>query len=137
MTDITLGAVCMRCEHDSRVNLAGYRELIAEAAAKGVQVLVFPEVSVQGYIRRMHGYRSPESAEQIRYYLESAEPVPGPTTEALGELAARHRMYIQVGLAELAGTTLYNTAALIGPDGRLVGKFRKVHNQAEVPVFAP
>lgn len=137
MAEITLGAVCMRCEHDPRRNLGRYREFIAEAAAQAVQVLVFPEVSVQGYVRRMHGYRSPESAEQIRYYLATAEPVPGPTTEALGELAARHRMFIQVGLAELAGTTLYNTAALIAPDGRVVGKFRKVHNQTEMPVFAP
>ena len=137
MAEVTFGAVCMRCEHDPSRNLGRYREFISEAAERGVEVLVFPEVSVQGYVRKMIGYRSPETAEQLRYYMETAEPVPGPTTEAIGQLAARHRMYIQIGIAELAGTTMYNTAALIGPDGKLVGKFRKVHNQPEMPVFSP
>src|SRR5262245_33822649 len=53
MAEVTFGAVCMRCEHDPARNLGRYREFIAEAADRGVQVLVFPEVSVQGYVRKM------------------------------------------------------------------------------------
>ena len=47
-------------------------------------------------------------------------------------------MYVQVGLAESAGhgNVVFNTAALIGPDG-VVGVYRKLHNQAEYPFFCP
>jgi len=57
---------------------------------------------------------------------ECAEPVPGPSTEYFGKLAQQHNLYIVAGLIERDGKTLYNTAALIGPDGKLVGKYRKV-----------
>ena len=67
-----------------------------------------------------------------------AEPIPGPTTERLTELAARHNMLIQAGMAERAmdGNIVYNSAVLIGPQG-VIGVFRKLHNQFEWPVFSP
>jgi predicted amidohydrolase len=55
-----------------------------------------------------------------------AEPVPGPSTEYFGRLAKQHNFYIVAGLYERAGHLIYNTAALVGPDGKLVGKYRKV-----------
>ena len=57
---------------------------------------------------------------------ECAETVPGPSTEYFGRLAKEHNLYIVAGLVERDGKTLYNTAALLGPDGTLVGKYRKV-----------
>ncbi|MFH1070892.1 MAG: carbon-nitrogen hydrolase family protein [Candidatus Glassbacteria bacterium] len=59
--------------------------------------------------------------------LEKAEPVPGPITDRFGELARRFGMYIIVGLLENEHGTLYNTAALIDRQGRVAGKYRKVH----------
>jgi predicted amidohydrolase len=56
---------------------------------------------------------------------EVAEPVPGPSTARFGELAARYHLYLVFSLVERAGPLLYNAAVLIGPDGRLVGKYRK------------
>ncbi|MFV2070383.1 MAG: carbon-nitrogen hydrolase family protein, partial [Pirellulales bacterium] len=70
--------------------------------------------------------------ETITYYglgkmpAEVAEAVPGPSTEYFGKLASEHDLYIVVGLYERAGHLVYNVAALIGPDGKLVGKYRKV-----------
>lgn len=55
-----------------------------------------------------------------------AEPVPGPSTEYFGALAQRHNLYIVAGLVERAEHLIYNIAVLIGPNGRLVGKYRKV-----------
>ena len=55
-----------------------------------------------------------------------AEPVPGPSTEYFGQLAKKHDFYIVAGLYERVGHLIYNTAALVGPDGKLVGKYRKV-----------
>lgn len=59
-------------------------------------------------------------------YTEVAEPIPGPTTNYLGGLAKEHGMYIVAGIYEQAGETVYNTSVLLGRDGELVGKYRKV-----------
>lgn len=57
---------------------------------------------------------------------QAAEPVPGPSTEFFGQLARKHQLYLVVGLYERSGHLIYNTAALLGPEGNLVGKYRKV-----------
>src|SRR5262245_45605243 len=59
-------------------------------------------------------------------YHEVAEPIPGPSTEYFGELAKKHNLYIVPGLLERDGHLVYNVAVLIGPDGRIAGKYRKV-----------
>ncbi len=55
-----------------------------------------------------------------------AEPIPGPSTEYFGTLAKQYDLYIVVGMNERIGHLIYNTAALVGPDGKLVGKYHKV-----------
>jgi predicted amidohydrolase len=60
-------------------------------------------------------------------YADLAEPLPGPTTRALGEKARQHHMYVVAGLYEREGEALYNTAVLIDREGRLAGKYRKVY----------
>jgi predicted amidohydrolase len=57
---------------------------------------------------------------------EVAESVPGKSTDYFGSLARLHNLYIVAGLFERDGHLVFNTAVLIGPDGRLVGKYRKV-----------
>jgi len=59
-------------------------------------------------------------------FAECAEPVPGPSTEYFGELAKKHGLYIVAGLVERDKHLIYNVAALLGPDGRFAGKYRKV-----------
>jgi predicted amidohydrolase len=134
----TLGAVSMHCSHDYASNWKKYREFIEEAAGRGVDFLVFPEVSLQGYFWSTPGVGSPEMSEQLRYFRRVAEPIPGPTTSLLEEYAARYNMIIQAGMAErsLDGNVIYNSAVLIGPTG-VIGVFRKLHNQFEWPIFGP
>jgi predicted amidohydrolase len=55
----------------------------------------------------------------------SAEPVPGPSTKFFGALAKKLDLYIVVPVVEREGRLIYNTAALVGPDGLMVGKYRK------------
>jgi predicted amidohydrolase len=56
-----------------------------------------------------------------------AEPIPGPSTERLGEAARRNHVWVVAGLMERQGSNLYNTAVLLDREGRLAGTYRKVH----------
>lgn len=59
--------------------------------------------------------------------LEAHPTIPGPATEALGELARRYQMMIIASVPEWQGDLWYNTAVIIGKDGRLIGRYRKTH----------
>lgn len=59
-------------------------------------------------------------------YAEAAEPIPGPSTAFFGQLAKKHGLYLVPGLLERSGHLVYNVSVLIGPDGEIVGKYRKV-----------
>lgn len=89
-----------------------YEPLIADAAEKKADLVVLGETLTY------YGLDKPFTAV--------AEPVPGPSTAYFGRLAHKHHLYIVAGLVERAGHLIYNVAVLIGPDGRLVGKYRKV-----------
>jgi predicted amidohydrolase len=89
-----------------------YAALIAEAAKKKADLVVLGEtLTYYGTGKKME---------------ECAESVPGPSTEYFGTLAKQHDLYIVAGLVERDGQAIYNTSALIGPDGKVVGKYRKV-----------
>ncbi len=59
-------------------------------------------------------------------FADVAEPIPGPSTDYFCALAKQHNLYLVVGLVERDGHLIYNVAVLIGPDGRIIGKYRKV-----------
>jgi predicted amidohydrolase len=59
-------------------------------------------------------------------FSDVAEPIPGPSTKYFGELAKKHNLYIVVGLVEQDKHLIYNVAVLVGPDGNVAGKYRKV-----------
>ncbi|MDP6722304.1 MAG: carbon-nitrogen hydrolase family protein, partial [Pirellulaceae bacterium] len=86
--------------------------LIAEAAQQKADLICLPE--------SLTYYRSSRSM------ADCAEPIPGPSTRYFGTLAKKHDLYIVAGLTERDGSIVYNTAALLGSDGELVGKYRKV-----------
>ncbi len=60
-------------------------------------------------------------------YADVCEAIPGPTTGRLGEVAKKLNCYIVGGIYERVGPAIYNTAVLIGRDGKLVGTYRKTH----------
>ena len=89
-----------------------FAPLIAQAAKQKADLVVLPEtLTYYGTGLKMH---------------ECAEPVPGPSTAFFGLLAKQHRLHIVAGLIEQEGPAMYNVAVLIGPDGQLIGKYRKV-----------
>jgi len=87
---------------------------IADRAVTGpIDVILLPEgITVAGTEKSM---------------VEVAEPLPGPTTARLAELARRKKSYVAAGVYEREGAVVYNTAVLIDRSGNLVGKYRKVY----------
>jgi len=93
-------------------NCRQYAPLIEEAASRGADLVVLGETLTY--------------AGTNKTYADAAEPIPGPSSAYFGELARKHSLYIVAGLIERAGHLIYNTAALIGPDGEITGTYRKV-----------
>lgn len=93
-------------------NCRMYEPLIAKAAEQKADLVVLGEtLTYVGLGKKYH---------------ELAEPIPGPSTEYFGQLAKKHNLYLVPGLLERDGHLVYNVAVLIGPDGNIVGKYRKV-----------
>jgi predicted amidohydrolase len=97
-------------------------EALAEAERRPADLIVFPELATTGYVPLLLGDPAPERLRAL------SEPVPGPTTEALGAVAARTGAHIAVGLSECdADGRLFNSLALVAPGGDVVALHRKVH----------
>lgn len=97
----------------------------------GARLAVFPEVYVGGYPKGLDfgarvGTRSPAGREDFLRYYQSAIPVPGPETARIGGFAAEMGCQLVVGVIERDGATLYCTALMVGADGQLLGKHRKL-----------
>lgn len=89
-----------------------FEPLIAKAAEQKADLVVLPEtLTFYGTGQTM---------------ADCAEPIPGPSTEYFGRLAKQHDLYLVVGLLERDRHLIYNVGVLIGPDGNVVGKYRKV-----------
>ena len=120
---------------DREASTAKACQLTAEAAAHGARLVLFPEAFVPAYPRGLTfgtvvGSRSPEGRLTWQQYWANAVEVPGPVTERLGEAARQAGAYLAIGVVERDGEfshgTLYCTLLYFGPDGRLLGKHRKL-----------
>jgi predicted amidohydrolase len=114
MAKITVAAVQTYSELDnSKVNLEVVLRNIKEAAEKGAKLIVFPECMNAGYVWRDHAHA-----------LACSDPIPGVFTQNIGTLCKEYGVYVAIGLSEGEGENVYNSAALVGPNG-LVGKYQK------------
>jgi predicted amidohydrolase len=99
--------------HSAEENVRQFVELVDRAVPEKTDVILLPEgMTVAG---------------TGKGDAEVSEPVPGPTTERLGELARRKHAYVVGGIYEREAPAVYNTAVLIDRQGRLIGKYRKVY----------
>lgn len=93
-------------------NLERFAALIDQAAGHKADIVCLPEgITVVGNGKKYH---------------EVAEPIPGPSTQFLGEVAKRNHCYLVAGVYERHEPAVYNVSVLIGRDGQLIGKYRKV-----------
>jgi predicted amidohydrolase len=101
---------------DKKGNIRKIEDKVVTARNQGAELVIFPELSVTGYVLR----------DQI---YEMAETIPGRSTNILGKLAGKTGTHIVFGLPELSGktqATIYNAAVLVGPQG-FIGKYRKMY----------
>lgn len=111
---------------DVPANLATIRRVTARAAAEGTRLVVFPELFTTGY----------NLGARLR---ELAEPVPGPSLDAIGATAADAGVAILTGFCERDGAQLFNSAVLVERDGSLRTVHRKCHlfGEMEGELFTP
>jgi N-carbamoylputrescine amidase len=115
---LTVGLLQRQCSKDPAANLAGTVEAIREAAKRGAQIVCLEELFRSQYFCRE------ENADNF----DLAEPIPGPTTEALSKLARQLDIVIIASIFERRAAGLYhNTAVVLDADGALLGLYRKMH----------
>lgn len=115
---LTVALIQERNHGDAAANLAVIAARVAEAAAKGARLVLLQELHNGAY------FCQHESVDEF----DLAEPIPGPSTERLGQLAKRHGVVLVSSLFEKRATGLYhNTAVVLEADGQVAGKYRKMH----------
>jgi predicted amidohydrolase len=100
-----------RNSKSTQENLDAFAALVDKAGAQNADIVCLPEGAT--LVGTQHDY------------VSASEPVPGPTTKFLGEVARKNNLYIVAGLLEKEGEVVYNTAVLIDRQGNLAGKYRK------------
>ena len=115
--DFKIALAQIECKRaDKTDNIRKIEQTTQHARKQGAELIVFPELSLTGYVVRDEIY-------------ELAEPIPGPATEAVEKIAQKTKTYIVFGMPELsekAQATIHNTAVLVGPEG-LIGKYQKMY----------
>jgi N-carbamoylputrescine amidase len=115
---LNLGLVQMTCAGEPRQNLEKALARIEDAAARGAAVVCLQELFRSRY---------PCQSEDTSFF-DLAEPVPGPTTDALAKVAAARKVAVVGSIFERRTAGVYhNTAVVIDADGRLAGRYRKMH----------
>src|SRR5688500_4019662 len=107
----------MSCSADKNENLRKASEKVKEAAAKGAQIVCLQELFTSLYFCDVEDYEN----------FKLAEPIPGPSTEALMDVAREAGVVIIASLFEKRAQGLYhNTTAVIDANGEYLGKYRKM-----------
>lgn len=118
LNSFCLGAVQFACDEGPDGNLKKAAHWIASAAKDGAQVIVLPEL-----------FRTPYFCQtEDPAFFDLAEPVPGPTTTALGQVAREHGVVVLAPIFERRAPGLYhNSLVVLSETGEVAGLYRKMH----------
>ena len=115
---VTVAVIQPRCVASKQINVDTALARIAEAATAGANVICLSEL--------FHGLYPCQSEDHAQF--AEAEPIPGPTSDALAEAARQHGVVIVGSLFERRAEGLYhNTAVVYDADGQMAGRYRKMH----------
>jgi N-carbamoylputrescine amidase len=113
-----LGLVQMRCTTDPEANLERAVAGVRDAVGRGAGVVCLPEL-----FRTQYFCQREDAA-----LFDLAEPIPGPTSERMAALAKELGVVLVVSLFERRAAGVYhNTAVVLDADGRIAGRYRKMH----------
>lgn len=116
--EVTLGLIQTSAGDNLAANLEKSIVRITAAAKKGAQIVCLQELFRSRYFCQSENHKN----------FQLAEPIPGPTTDALGALAAKQKIVIVASIFERRTAGIYhNTAAVIDADGAIAGLYRKMH----------
>ena len=108
----------MSCSADPAKNLRVALQRIGAAAKSGAKLVCLPELFRSLYFCQKEDYAC----------FKLAEPIPGPTTQALALAAKKNKVTLVASLFEKRAEGLYhNTTVVFGPNGKILGKYRKMH----------
>src|SRR2546423_394947 len=108
----------MQCGPEPDTNLAKAVARVREAAQQGARIICLPELFRSQYFCQSENHD----------HFALAEEIPGPSTESLGEVARETGAVIIASVFEKRAAGLYhNTAVVIGADGEILGRYRKMH----------
>ena len=118
MKEIRVGFLQLHNTNNRKQNIIRLAEGIADLAKRGAQLIILQELHNSLYFCQ---------TEDVDNF-DLAEPIPGPSTDLYGELAARYKVVIVTSLFERRAAGLYhNTAVVLDKDGTIAGKYRKMH----------
>ncbi len=116
--NLTIALVQMACGADSNENVSAAVAKVEEAARRGAKVVCLPEL-----FRSRYFCQTEDAA-----LFDLAEPVPGPSTEALGKVAGQLNVVIIVPVFERRTAGIYhNSVVVVDSDGSIAGLYRKMH----------
>lgn len=118
MTEVTVAAIQLAFGEDIDANIAKVSDRVREAAAKGAQVILPPELFEGPYFCRV---------EDEGLFANAKPTAEHKAVQAMQALAAELRVSIPTSFFEADGPHFYNSLAMIGPDGKVQGVYRKSH----------
>jgi N-carbamoylputrescine amidase len=116
--DVTIALLQQACGPDRSANFDHARQAATAAARAGAQIICTQELFASQYFAQSEAHEN----------FDLAEPIPGPSTDAFGQIARAEKVVIIVSIFEQRAAGLYhNSAAVIDADGALLGIYRKMH----------
>jgi N-carbamoylputrescine amidase len=102
---------------DVDANMRTILNMASQAADRGAELVLFPEAAPTGLINN----------DDPAHDLPFGQPIPGPVTESLAKLCRQRRLWLGMGLLERVDGKLYDSAVLLGPEGRIELKYQRIH----------
>lgn len=116
--NFSIGLVQMACSEPPEENLRKAEHFVAQAAKRGAKIICLPELFRSRYFCQR------EDAS----LFDLAEPIPGPTTKAIGKMAKKLKVAVITPIFERRGAGVYhNSAAVMDANGAMIGLYRKMH----------
>ncbi len=115
---VKVGLVQMACGEDAEANMKTAEQGIRQAAGQGAQIICLQELFQTPYFCQVENHDN----------FKLAEEIPGPSTQAMSQLASELGVVLILPLFEKRSTGIYhNTAVVLDADGSTAGRYRKMH----------